>query len=169
MRDKKNKSTPENSSPEKIQENSKDNVTFWFVFALLAGLYLLANYGGTSTEQSDTSKNAETYRSFDTSGSWSVDSYDTGYEWAEDNDISDFDDCQNEFDTSRAEDGCNDYVKENYTGFKSFDGYECTEDCGGHEAGYAWAEENDIDNYDDCDGYSDSFVEGCEAYVDDNY
>jgi hypothetical protein len=32
----------------------------------------------------------------------------------------------------------------------------------GHYAGYEWAEENDVD---DCDGNSNSFIEGCEEYV----
>lgn len=44
----------------------------------------------------------------------------------------------------------------------------CTEDCSGHEAGYAWAEEQDISDAGDCGGTSQSFVEGCEAYVEDN-
>jgi len=35
-----------------------------------------------------------------------------------------------------------------------FHGDECTADCSGHEAGYAWAEEHGIDDPDDCDGNS---------------
>lgn len=96
-------------------------------------------------------------------------SYSDGYEWAEENDTDNFSDCQSEFGTGSAEDGCNEYVKENYSGYKTFHGYDCTEDCSGHEAGYEWAEENDIDDTYDCDGNSNSFVEGCEAYVDENY
>ncbi len=42
---------------------------------------------------------------------------------------------------------------------------QCTVDCSGHEAGYAWAEENDIEEPGDCDGNSDSFIEGCETYA----
>jgi hypothetical protein len=49
-----------------------------------------------------------------------------------------------------------------------FMGYECTDDCSGHEAGYEWAEENDITDDYDCDGNSDSFNEGCQAYVEEN-
>jgi hypothetical protein len=49
----------------------------------------------------------------------------------------------------------------------TFMGNTCTIDCSGHEAGYEWAEENDIDDPDDCDGNSDSFVEGCEAYAEE--
>jgi hypothetical protein len=45
-----------------------------------------------------------------------------------------------------------------------FQGYPCTVDCSGHEAGYEWAEENDIDDPDDCGGNSQSFIEGCQAY-----
>lgn len=47
----------------------------------------------------------------------------------------------------------------------TFMGYPCTVDCSGHEAGYAWAEENMIDGQNDCDGNSASFIEGCQAYV----
>jgi len=52
----------------------------------------------------------------------------------------------------------------------TFAGYDCTDDCSGHEAGYQWAEEHDIDNEDDCDTAGDtsnspSFAEGCKAYV----
>lgn len=97
------------------------------------------------------------------------DDFDYGYGWAEDNDINNFDDCQNEFGTGEAEDGCNDYVKENYSGYNTFYDYECTEDCSGHEAGYEWAEDNDISDTYDCDGNSQSFTEGCEAYVEENY
>lgn len=51
-----------------------------------------------------------------------------------------------------------------------FNGYPCTENCSGHEAGYEWAEENgitqdDVDNY---SGNSNSFMEGMQSYVDDN-
>lgn len=51
----------------------------------------------------------------------------------------------------------------------SFHGYDCLDDCGGHEAGYEWAEENDISDEGDCDGNSESFNEGCRAYVEENY
>lgn len=47
----------------------------------------------------------------------------------------------------------------------SFDGQGCTQDCGGHEAGYAWAEEKDITDPDQCGGKSWSFIEGCRAYA----
>ena len=50
----------------------------------------------------------------------------------------------------------------------TFGGYECTVDCSGHEAGYAWAERNSIDDEDDCGGNSQSFIEGCQAYVEEN-
>lgn len=46
-------------------------------------------------------------------------------------------------------------------------GYSCTTDCSGHEAGYKWAEENGIDDPDNCGGNSDSFIEGCHAYADE--
>jgi len=47
----------------------------------------------------------------------------------------------------------------------SFDGQGCTQDCGGHEAGYAWAEEKGITDQDQCGGKSWSFIEGCRAYA----
>ena len=51
-----------------------------------------------------------------------------------------------------------------------FNGYPCTDDCSGHEAGYEWAEEHgitqdDVDNY---SGNSNSFMEGMQSYVDEN-
>lgn len=49
----------------------------------------------------------------------------------------------------------------------SFMGYDCTEDCSGHEAGYQWAEENGVDDPSDCGGNSNSFIEGCEAYAEE--
>lgn len=49
----------------------------------------------------------------------------------------------------------------------SFGGYPCTADCSGHEAGYQWAEEKSIDDPDDCSGNSDSFVEGCKAFAEE--
>jgi hypothetical protein len=49
----------------------------------------------------------------------------------------------------------------------TFMGAPCTDDCSGHEAGYQWAEENGIDDPDDCSGNSDSFVEGCETYAEE--
>ncbi len=50
-----------------------------------------------------------------------------------------------------------------------FNGYECTDDCSGHEAGYEWAEDNNIEDEGDCGGNSGSFIEGCNSYVEDNY
>lgn len=47
----------------------------------------------------------------------------------------------------------------------------CTGDtvaCAAHEAGYEWATLNNVDSVDDCSGNSDSFIEGCQAYVAEN-
>jgi hypothetical protein len=53
---------------------------------------------------------------------------------------------------------------------KTFDSYNCiTSDCSGHEAGYNWAEKKGISDSNDCGGNSNSFIEGCKAYVDENY
>ncbi|KKR44312.1 MAG: hypothetical protein UX02_C0001G0045 [Candidatus Moranbacteria bacterium GW2011_GWC1_45_18] len=48
---------------------------------------------------------------------------------------------------------------------QTFNGYECTDDCSGHEAGYNWAEEKGITDPSDCGGNSNSFIEGCESYA----
>jgi hypothetical protein len=45
--------------------------------------------------------------------------------------------------------------------------YGCTYDCSGHDAGYQWAQDNEIEDAADCGGTSASFIEGCEAYSDD--
>ena len=47
----------------------------------------------------------------------------------------------------------------------TFMGYACTNDCSGHQAGFDWAEERDIEDPDDCGGNSESFIEGCRAYA----
>lgn len=43
--------------------------------------------------------------------------------------------------------------------------WRCTGDCSGHEAGYDWAKEKGITDPGDCGGKSRSFIEGCEAYA----
>ena len=48
-----------------------------------------------------------------------------------------------------------------------FHGFPCTVDCSGHEAGYEWAEENGVTDSYSCGGNSNSFIEGCEAYADE--
>src|ERR1700674_5874785 len=48
-----------------------------------------------------------------------------------------------------------------------FHGYPCTVDCSGHEAGYQWASDRGIVDEADCTGNSDSFIEGCKAYVEE--
>jgi hypothetical protein len=50
---------------------------------------------------------------------------------------------------------------------RTFGGYACTEDCSGHKAGYDWAEGRNITEETECSGNSQSFIEGCEAYVED--
>lgn len=52
---------------------------------------------------------------------------------------------------------------------QTFEGYECTDDCSGHEAGYEWAEENGVSSESDCGGNSSSFEEGCAAFVESAY
>ena len=52
---------------------------------------------------------------------------------------------------------------------QTYNGYTCSDDCSGHEAGYEWASENGItqDEVDNYDGNSDSFREGMQSYVDE--
>ncbi len=53
---------------------------------------------------------------------------------------------------------------------RTFGGYECTDDCSGHKAGYEWAERKGIKSSSDCPlGNSNSFYEGCLAYTEDPY
>ena len=50
-------------------------------------------------------------------------------------------------------------------------GADCTVDtvdCAAHVAGYEWANLNNVDSVDDCTGNSDSFIQGCQAYVAEN-
>lgn len=51
---------------------------------------------------------------------------------------------------------------------QTFKGYQCTEDCSGHAAGYEWAENQGISDQSDCNGNSNSFNEGCQAWVEEN-
>lgn len=53
---------------------------------------------------------------------------------------------------------------------KTFYGYECqTSDCSGHKAGYEWAKNKNITEYENCGGNSESFIEGCKSYVSGEY
>lgn len=54
-----------------------------------------------------------------------------------------------------------------YESPNEFGDYPCTDDCSGHEAGYRWAEEHGIDDPNDCDGKSNSFIEGCITYAEE--
>jgi hypothetical protein len=51
---------------------------------------------------------------------------------------------------------------------EDFHGYDCTDDCSGHQAGYDWAEQNSVGSASDCGGNSQSFTEGCEAYANEH-
>ena len=48
---------------------------------------------------------------------------------------------------------------------ETFYGYNCKGDCSGHKAGYDWANKNNITDFDGCVGKSNSFIEGCMAYI----
>ncbi|MGA7326251.1 MAG: hypothetical protein WBX25_17650 [Rhodomicrobium sp.] len=52
---------------------------------------------------------------------------------------------------------------------RTFGGYECTDDCSGHAAGYRWAAEHDIDEEQYCpEGDSQPFHEGCLVHTQDS-
>jgi hypothetical protein len=47
-----------------------------------------------------------------------------------------------------------------------FHGWKCGDgDCSLHQAGYAWAAQHKIANPQNCQGKSESFIEGCWAYT----
>ena len=50
---------------------------------------------------------------------------------------------------------------------KEFKGYPCKSECEGHKAGYAWAQEKQVEEKFECFSDSRSFTEGCYAYIDD--
>jgi hypothetical protein len=52
---------------------------------------------------------------------------------------------------------------------REFGGYDCSDDCSGHAAGYRWAEANGITDEPSCPlrGGAISFYEGCLVYVED--
>jgi hypothetical protein len=50
---------------------------------------------------------------------------------------------------------------------QTFHDYPCTVDCSGHEAGYEWADKKGIEDPDDCGGNSNSFIEGCRAWAEE--
>ena len=53
---------------------------------------------------------------------------------------------------------------------RSYGGFECTDDCSGHEAGYKWATRHDVEDEENCpDGNSQSFHEGCVARTRDSF
>lgn len=79
--------------------------------------------------------------------------------------------CGGSSDPENGYDSIEEYDASQANGFgdsDTFHGYECTDDCGGHEAGYAWAEDKGIDDPDNCGGKSQSFIEGCRAYAEEN-
>ncbi|MES9948977.1 MAG: hypothetical protein ABW118_08465 [Candidatus Thiodiazotropha sp.] len=59
------------------------------------------------------------------------------------------------------------FVLPSPTNAADFHGYPCTQDCSGHKAGYAWAEKKYITKRENCGGKSNSFIEGCYAWVED--
>jgi len=53
---------------------------------------------------------------------------------------------------------------------RSFGDHECTDDCADHAAGYQWAEKYQITESSECPlDNSESFREGCLAYMKDRY
>jgi hypothetical protein len=48
---------------------------------------------------------------------------------------------------------------------QTFYGYQCQDNCSGHESGYAWAKKNKVGKEQDCLSFSQSFQEGCSVYL----
>jgi hypothetical protein len=46
-----------------------------------------------------------------------------------------------------------------------FHGYACGGDCSIHQSGYRWAADHAIANPAQCQGISESFIEGCRAFA----
>ena len=46
-----------------------------------------------------------------------------------------------------------------------FHGYACGDDCSIHQSGYRWAADHAIANPAQCQGTSESFIEGCRAFA----
>lgn len=131
------------------------------ILILGAFIWFIVSVSGNE-EEKDTYKSDSYYSDYEEEPT-------DGYSWAEENDVTSFDECQDQFGTGLEEDECNEYVKDNYSDYSTFEGYECTEDCSGHEAGYSWAEENYISDPAECDGNSNSFIEGCIAFAEENF
>jgi len=53
-------------------------------------------------------------------------------------------------------------------GYYESQGYECTDDCSGHDAGYEWADDNGVCDEYYSDGNSESFDEGVQSYSEEN-
>lgn len=71
------------------------------------------------------------------------------------------------YDSSSSYNNSVDDVADTYEDSDGYSEYWCTDDCWWHDAWYNWAEENDIEDPDDCDGNSDSFIEWCQAYAEE--
>lgn len=89
--------------------------------------------------------------------------FEDGYRMAENSDIASEYDCREVYYEGKAFEGCMEYLK----AYPTFYEYKCNDDCSGHEAGYQWAEEYDIDDKEECSSKSQSFEEGCYVYVDE--
>jgi hypothetical protein len=50
----------------------------------------------------------------------------------------------------------------------TFYGNTCLGDCSGHQAGYDWAEQHDVEDEASCSTPSASFHQGCESYVEES-
>ena len=75
------------------------------------------------------------------------------------------DESTNSYESSTYDDYADEEVHEEP---EEFHGYECSDDCSGHDAGYEWADENGVcDEYFD-GGNSESFAEGVRIYAEEN-
>jgi len=56
---------------------------------------------------------------------------------------------------------------DHYNPPNTFKGYDCSQDCSGHRAGYEWAKRKRLSSSAQCTGNSQSFIEGCWAYIEE--
>lgn len=96
------------------------------------------------------------------------DEYSIGEDFVINNDITSYSVCELVLTSEKEIRGCFSAItKKKYKMLLgSISGYKYTKDCTNYDTGYEWAENNDIDNTEDCIGSENSyFFEGCADYV----
>lgn len=96
------------------------------------------------------------------------DGYLIGKKFAKKNKVSSYAICVLLLSTEKEISGCKSVVSDQKFPSSSLPpmGYQFSKDCTNYDTGYDWAEENDINEYDDCIGLESSyFYEGCSDFV----